>query len=99
MDDGVDIRARPVDLAVNEAFEEKRRGGPADHIAVEIVFENVRRGDERGSERASHEVVLRIAVAADADVAVSVEDFVAGKNAVGEDQILNLIRLCGLRAR
>jgi len=95
MDHGVYIRTRFVNFAMDIAFEEQRRRGnfPADGIAVEIVFENVGGSDECGRKRTGHEVVPRVAVAADADVPIRIEDFVPRKDPVGGDQILNLIRL------
>lgn len=87
VDNGLDIGACPVDLAVDESFEIARsvvRGRPvqSDHL-------NVVGRDEAGGQVSGDEEPARVVGVTDAHVAESIEDAVADENAIRIDEILS----------
>jgi hypothetical protein len=74
---------------VNEPLHVARARGRADCVAVEVVFDDVRRGHERRSAGAGEEVMLTILRAADADMPVPVEHTLIRQYVVGNDQFVD----------
>ena len=88
MDDGVHIRPRAVDLAVDEALEEMRDARRrADRLAVEIVLDDVGGGDEGRGEVAPEQIAAGIRGVAKADMAIGVEHALVDQNAVRRDEV------------
>src|SRR5918992_1275503 len=86
---GHHLGAGAVDLAVNVALDEALALVAGHRLAVGVELHQVRSGDERGGERARHDEALGFAVAARADVAVSVEHFVHGEDAARGDEVVD----------
>src|SRR4029453_6055861 len=89
VDDGVDITANLVDLAVNEPFPIRRRASCVRGIAVEVVFEDIRRGYKFWRDRSRQKESVSCALPADADVTVAVQYPLVGENVIGCDQIFD----------
>src|SRR5262249_21500784 len=87
VDDGGDVRAHLVDLAVDEALLVGAAPPRINRLAVEVVFHDVVRG--RGRDRARHQIAIGIARIADADVAKAIENFFVRQDAVGENEIFD----------
>ena len=88
MDDGVHVRPRAVDLAVDETLEVVREiRGRADRLAAEIVFDDIGGGDEGGGEVARHQITAGIGGVAKADMAIGVEHAFVHQNAVRRDEV------------
>src|SRR5688572_11382464 len=83
------LGAGAVDLAVDVALDEAFSLVAGQRLAVGVELHQVRRGDERGGERARHDEALGLAIAARADVAVGVEHFVHGEDAARGDEIVD----------
>ena len=86
VDDRHDVRARPVDFAVNEALQEQGSPPRVHGIAVEIEFHDVVGRDQRGRKRARHQEAIGVGGMAGADMAETVENAEIGEDtAAGHD--------------
>ena len=95
--DRLHVGPRLIDRAVNEALGEQPRLRRLHRSRSEIEFENVARGDQRGSQRARHQVAGRIGRVADADVPIGVEHAFVGEDAARRRQFRDRRRLAGRR--
>jgi hypothetical protein len=93
--DGVDIRPRPIGLAVNESLKEQAAASRVDGIGIEIELHNVFRRDEGGGAGPGEKKAFGISGMANADVPPSVEDAIPHKYAVRCDKVVDDGRLNG----
>src|ERR1700681_1040960 len=95
------IRPDSVNFAMDDALRVAAGVVAVHRFAVEVVLDYIRGGDHAGWPATRQEKMIRIALAAHADVAVGVEDPGHRQNVVREDQLADLIRrgLCRLRPR
>jgi hypothetical protein len=87
VDDRHHVRARLVDLAVDEALVVDRAALRIDGIAVEVVLEDVRFDDQLRRDVPRHEVALGIPIRAHARMAVCVDHAVLGEGARCDHEI------------
>ena len=87
--DGIDIGTGLVDLAVDEALNIHESPGLIDRIGIEVVFHDVRRGDDRGRLGARQEISIGRMGMTHAYMAIAVEDALVGQDAVGRDQVFD----------
>ena len=85
------VRPRPIHFAVDEALEIDGAAAGVERVAVEIVFDDVGRGDEAGRHVARQEKAVRVLVVADADMAERVEHALLEQDAVGDRQVLDQV--------
>jgi len=99
VDHGTNLGVRLVDLAVNVAFGILIAAVQVHRIAVQVVLDQVRRGDEIRRQRAREIVVIGILIAADADVTEGIVDALLMQNPVGRYQVFNQLRFGLCRGR
>src|SRR6185503_4632384 len=90
------LRARLVDLAVNEALGDRFLAARVERPAVEVVLEQVVALHALGRERAREEVALPVRGRAQADVPVGVDHAVLGEDAVGGDEVVEVLHQSAL---
>ena len=73
VNDGHHVRARFVNLAVNESLA-IAQASVADRVAVEIVLDDVGRGHQAWRERARKKIMIGIRGVAHAHVPVAIQD-------------------------
>jgi len=91
------IRPPAVNFAVNESLQIHRRPARRDGSPVEIELQHVLFGDKRGRHASGQQKAIRPIRMTDADMAESVDDAIAGKNAIGDDQVIDERCLCTRR--
>ena len=84
------IRPGPINLAMNEALGVTGVRITAHAFAVQVIFCDVGTRYYAGWNVAGQEEVFRIALAAHADVAVSVQNSVHSEDVVRENQLIDL---------
>jgi hypothetical protein len=92
VDDGLDVRAAAVDLAVDEALEVER-ARVVDGAAVEVVLHDVARADQLRRQRSREQVALRLPRVAHAHVSVAVDHALVGQDPIGGDEVLDQTRV------
>src|ERR1041385_1692212 len=81
------VGSRLVDGAVDKALEVWCASVVSGRFPFEVELEDVRTLDEGGSKRMRKEKTLGIIRVPHADVAVGVDDVLAGEDAVGDDEL------------
>ncbi|OLB11494.1 MAG: hypothetical protein AUH18_06065 [Candidatus Rokubacteria bacterium 13_2_20CM_69_10] len=84
--DGVDVGARFVDRAMDEALE-IGLAAVAHRCAIELELHDVVTLDQLGTERAREQVARGMRRVAQAHVAIRVDDVFVGQDSVGDDEI------------
>src|SRR5258706_4607475 len=83
----MNIGARLINLAVNEALEKTRAAVRVDCIAVEIVLDDVGGRHQRGRYRARHQIAVRRTGMAQRDVAKTVDHALRGEYAARRGEV------------
>src|SRR5262245_1540771 len=86
---GLYIRARLVNFAVNEPLDVETAAPRIDRIAVEIKLENVGGGYEFGCNRTRQKIAIRIVIVSHADMTESIQNPLLGQNPVRRNQVFN----------
>src|ERR1700741_4948062 len=99
--DGLHVRTRTVDLAVNEALYKRRPRCRIERIASEVILLDVGGSDQHRCKRTREQIAVARAVSPNADVAVAVQNSLLRKNMIGDNQIIDQSRsrLRSLRGR
>ena len=87
--DGLNVRTRPINRCVNEAFEVNGAPADIDRSAFEVKLQNVFGGDQARRDAARQQETRRVLLVADADVAKSVDDALIVKDPICVNEILN----------
>ena len=87
----IDVRPRLVDLAVDEALAVEQLAVVLgiDGLAVEIEHEDIGRGHRFRRDRARHQIAMRIARIAHADMTEGIEHVEPRQRAVGGDEVVD----------
>ena len=88
MADGVHVRPRLVNAAVDHPFAVHLALGRRHRFGIEGEFEQVRRLDQFGTARPRQEIAPRIVGMAHADVAETVEHALMGDNAISKRKLI-----------
>ncbi len=100
MHDGLHLRLRPVDLAVDEALKVTSAAARIDSVAVEVELHDIGSGDQRRRHAVRQQEATQILVVPGADMAEAVEHALIREDAIGGDKILDQLRIrraCRLR--
>lgn len=89
MHDGHDIGTGLVDFRMYVALPILATAVEADSDAIQVILQNIAACDQFGSQRTRHEESGGVLVVSDAEMTVSVEDIMIGKNPVGGDQFFD----------
>src|SRR5262249_15954255 len=87
MHDGLNIRSRLVDLAVDKALDETATAIRVDRMAVQIVLDDVIGRNQRGRDRARHQVTVGRRGMSQRDVTEAIDDSVRREYAAGRGGI------------
>src|SRR5262245_49803034 len=98
MHNRLNIGSRPVDFAVDETLEKTSSAVCVECIAVEIIFENVVRSNQRRRERARHEVPVRRRRLAHRHVTERVDDTLCREDSAGCCEIRVVHAACSSHA-
>ena len=87
--DGIDVRPRLVDLAVNETLDEHAAAVLIDRIGIEVEFHDVVGGHQSRRDRAGHQVPVWVGRMTDADMAESIHHALVSEDAAGGDEVFD----------
>src|SRR5262245_5312962 len=82
------IRARAIDLAMDETFGKELPALRISHIAIEIVHENIAARYELGRDGTRHQKAGRVVRMAYADMAPDIDDTLVDQHAICGNEIL-----------
>src|SRR6266581_6715143 len=87
MHDGLNVWPRLVNFAVDEPFEKTGAAIRVYRIAVQIVFDDVVRRDQRGRDRARHQITAGRLGMAQRNMTKAIDNPVGRKDAAGRGEI------------
>src|SRR5262247_3000647 len=87
MHDGLNVRSRRIDLAVDKALDETGTAIRIDRIAVQIVLDDVIGRNQRRRDRARHQVTVGRRGMPQRDVTEAIDDSLRREYAAGRGEI------------